>query len=215
MDLVKTRVTMDGVLGGPQASLGASEATARADLTSAQVGNSVSNANAANIVAGSGVNADGDPEAINHDVQAASGVTVTQGSLDTTSSYSNFWANAYRSDDEFADMASTGMGFTASGAVIDAMASGKNGAGQSSYAMTNILDGNIGMYGSSAQAGPQFTGASNYVSGALGSSIESNVGSNIQSGFAQYQMRFQFPFRGRKPANMGNRCSQTMNPLRL
>jgi|GEM_PF-6578711 len=185
MDSVKTRVTMDGVLGGPQASLGASEATAHADATSAEVSNSVSNANAANIVAGSGVNADSDPDAKTWDFQAASGVTVTQGSLDTSSSSNRFWANAYRNDDEFSDMARTGMGFTASGAVIDAMAGSKNSAGQSSYAMTNLLDGNIGMYTSSAQADPQFTGASNYVDGAFGSSIESNVGSNIQSDFAQ------------------------------
>jgi len=184
MDSVKTRVTMEGVLGGPQASLGASEANAHADATFAEVSNTVSNANAANIVAGSGVNADSDPDANNHDVQAASGVTVTQGLLDTSSSSSSFWANAFRNDDDFADMASTGMGFRASGAVIDAMAGSKNSAGQSSYAMTNILDGNIGMYGSSAQAGPQFTGAYNYVDGAMGSSIESNVGSNIQSDFA-------------------------------
>ena len=191
MDSVKTRVTMEGVEGGPQASLGASEATARADATSAQVSNTVSNAGAANIVAGSGVNADSDPDAKTWDFQAASGVTVTQGYLDTSWTCSSFWANAYRNDDEFADIASTGMGFRASGDMIDAMAGSKNSMGQSSYAMTNILDGNVGtsgsngMYASSAQAGPQFTGASNYLSDAMGRSIVSNVGSNIQPGFAQ------------------------------
>jgi hypothetical protein len=184
MDSVKTRVTMDGVLGGT-ALLGASEATVHAYATSAEVSNTVSNANAANIVAGSGVNADSDPDAKTWDFQAASGVTVTQGSLDTSWSPSSFWAGAYRNGDVFGDMAGTGMDFTASGAVIDAMAASKNSAGQSSYAMTNILDGNIGMYGSSALADPQFTGASNYVGDAMGGSIVSNVGSNIQSDFAQ------------------------------